>query len=56
MEFRNEKHKAAFTEAIKKVKPSTKTMASALYLLTADNGLGYMEPYQAERHRIQHDR
>ena len=39
MEFRNEKHKAAFTEAIKKVKPSTKTMASALYLLTADNGL-----------------
>ena len=39
MEFRNEKHKTAFTEAIKRVKPNTKTMASALYLLTADNAL-----------------
>lgn len=39
MEFRNEKHKIAFTTALKTIKTKDKALVSALYLLTADNAL-----------------
>lgn len=39
MEFRNEKHKIAFTAALKSAKTNDKAKISALYLLTADSGL-----------------
>ncbi len=39
MQFKNEKHKEEFTQAIKHIDKEDKTMLSVLYLLTADKSL-----------------
>lgn len=56
MNFRNEKHRLAFVEAIRKLDKKNLALMSAIYLLTADHRLWMHIRHFVERNEIKFDR
>lgn len=56
MNFRNEKHRLAFDEAIRKLNKKNFALMSALYLLTAEHKLWMQIRNFVERNEIKFDR
>lgn len=56
MNFRNEKHRLAFVEAIRKLDKKNFALMSALYLLTAEHKLWMQIRIYVERNEIKFDR
>ena len=56
MNFRNEKHRLAFVEAIRKLDKKNFALMSALYLLTAEHKLWMQIRNYVERNEIKFDR
>ena len=55
MEYRNEKHRVVFSEAIQRLNQKDKTLMAALYLLTAEHRLWTRIRRFVERDEIQFD-
>lgn len=52
MDYRNEKHRIAFTEAVEKLNRKNYALMAALYLLTADHRLWIVAKRNTERNEI----
>lgn len=56
MDFRNEKHRTAFVEAVAKLDKKNYALMAALYLLTADHRLWMTAKQALQRNKIRFDR
>ena len=55
MDFRNEKHRIVFTEAIEKLNRKNYALMSAMYLLTAERGLWMTAKHSVGKNEIRFD-
>ena len=55
MDYRNEKHRIAFTEALEKLNKKDYALMSAVYLLTAECDLWTKTKHRVEKDRIHFD-